>query len=71
MLKKIFDAVSIFWCFGGGFFISILCLIWSWKLSLAILCLWGCSWIIVGMVCLSDKTHIKSKKKYENRIRNR
>jgi hypothetical protein len=48
-LKQIFDFASIVWVFGGGFFIALLCLIWTWKLALVVFCLWALSGII-GLV---------------------
>lgn len=42
-LREILGYIIWFWCFGGGFFIGLLCFILTWKLAVAVLCIWGCS----------------------------
>jgi len=54
MIKKIWEWISCFWCFGGGFVLSMMCLIFSWKLALILFCLWLLSWIIV-VLCLCQR----------------
>ncbi len=44
-MKKIGQYLLMFWLFGGGFVISLGCLILSWQISLGVFCFWGCTWI--------------------------
>jgi len=44
-MKKIGQYLLMFWLFGGGFVISLGCLIMSWKIALGVFCAWGCTWI--------------------------
>jgi len=44
-MKKIGQYMLAFWLFGGGFVISLGCLILSWKIALGVFCVWGCSWV--------------------------
>jgi hypothetical protein len=52
MIKTIWDWISCFWCFGGGFVLSVMCFILSWKLSLSVFCLWLCTWIIIALITI-------------------
>lgn len=53
ILESIFWFVLLFWLCGGGFFIGLLCFVWTWKLAIATWCLWGCSWVItcISIMC--------------------
>ncbi len=44
-MKKIGQYLLMFWLFGGGFVISLGCLIFSWQIALGVFCVWGCTWI--------------------------
>lgn len=46
-MKKIIQYFLAFWLFGGGFIISLGCLIWSWQIALGVFCAWACLWIVI------------------------
>lgn len=54
-LKDIFSYIGMFWLCGGGPTLSLFGLIISWKLSIALISVWICSWIIGIMWATSDK----------------
>ena len=45
-MKKIGQYILAFWLFGGGFVISLGCLILSWQIALGVFCVWGCTWVV-------------------------
>lgn len=62
-MKKILQYLMAFWLLGGGFVISLCCLVWSWKIALGILCAWLCIWIIMIMYwCFKTKALYLIKK---------
>jgi len=44
-MKKIGQYLLAFWLFGGGFVISLGCLILAWEIALGVFCVWGCTWV--------------------------
>ena len=42
-MKNILQYLLAFWFFGGGFVISLGCLILSWEIALGVFCFWGCT----------------------------
>lgn len=53
-LKEITKFLSWFWFFGGGLVLSLLGLVWTWKLALIIFCVWGGSLIIIVVVAVGE-----------------
>ncbi len=53
-LKNIAELMLISWLCGGGFFISLLCLILTWKLSLVVFCVWTISCIVAIMIIVTQ-----------------
>ena len=52
-IKNIVDLVYLFWIFGGGFFIGLLCFVFAWKLAIVTLCIWACSCIIALLIYIT------------------
>jgi len=49
LLKKSRDFLVLTWLFGGGPVISLLLIIWSWKLCVGCCCAWLMSWILIAI----------------------
>lgn len=61
-IKSIINFIGLFWLGGGGFILALLGFIWTWKLALAIFCVWGCSWVIT-IILLIGKAIIEYESK--------